>query len=127
MTMTYLTKKDRGTKKKVSILDAHAARKIDALQVALLRISHTSVLPELYEVFGTETLLEFLDIFGGVTVEVPSREILENAIRDTFIFFQLDTCEDSEKSDVEKDLSDRYGITKLQVKHIYQDMQEFMN
>ena len=119
MTMTYLTKKDRGTKKKVSILDAHAARKIDALQVALLRISHTSVLPELYEVFGTETLLEFLDIFGGVTVEVPSREILENAIRDTFIFFQLDTCEDSEKSDVEKDLSDRYGITKLQVKHIY--------
>jgi hypothetical protein len=125
--------KKRIRKKKVSqfaIFDNSATKHIDALQVALVRASRDSILPELYDIFGKESLLKFLDIFAGTTVKVPTKKVLEDSIRDTFIYLSLEKVKKSGKpkkvmTDVVRDLADRYSMSMEEVWATYRDMQGF--
>ncbi len=120
-------------KKKASqfaIFDSSATKHIDALQVALVRASRDSILPELYDIFGKESLLKFLDIFAGTTVKVPTKKVLEDAIRDTYIYLSLEKMKKSGKpkkgmTDVVRDLADRYSMSMEDVWATYRDMQGF--
>jgi len=49
---------------------------INGLLLLLTIDSEYSLLPELYDIFGKEKLVEFLDVFGGTTISVPSRDKL---------------------------------------------------
>jgi hypothetical protein len=113
----------------LSIFDKNASRYIDVLQVALLRIGRCSILPELYEVFGQEKLLKFLDIFSGTTVEVPSRALLEHAVRDTYIYVSIRKVEynGGARSEVIKTLARRYGISDDRVRSIYLEMKNYLD
>jgi hypothetical protein len=111
------------------IFDNKVVDHIDALQIALLRAGSTSLLPELYEIFGTENLLKFLDVFAGTTIVVPSAMVLEDSIRDTFIYLIVDNAQKNPKIDVEatvKDLADRYRIGIEKVRAVYADMKQFV-
>lgn len=113
-----------------AIFDNSATKHIDALQVALIRASRDSILPELYDIFGKERLLKFLDIFAGTTVKVPTKKVLEDAIRDTFIYLSLEKMKKSGKpkkimTDVVRDLADRYSMSMEDVWAVYRDMQGF--
>lgn len=108
-----------------AIFDTGSVAHIDALQVSLLRAGKHTLLPELYDIFGKERLLKFLDTFAGTTVQVPSKKVLELAIRDTYIYLTLNMSLKSgkkKKSDVVKSLSERYDITGHEVLNIYRDM-----
>lgn len=126
-----LKKKKRAKKaSQFAIFDNSATKHIDALQVALVRASRDSILPELYEIFGKESLLKFLDIFAGTTVKVPTKKVLENSIRDTFIYLSLEKIKKSGKpkkvmTDVVRDLADRYSMGMEEVWLVYRDMQGF--
>jgi hypothetical protein len=126
-----LKKKIRKTKaSQFAIFDNSATKHIDALQAALVRASRDSILPELYDIFGRESLLKFLDIFAGTTVKVPTKKVLEDSIRDTFIYLSLEKTKKSGKpkkvmTDVVRDLAGRYSIGMEEVWAIYRDMQGF--
>ena len=121
-----MTLKKRWKKKtpQFAIFDTGSAAHIDALQVSLLRAGKNTLLPELYDIFGKEHLLKFLDIFAGTTVQVPSKKVLENAIRDTYIYLTLTTglSKGKKKSDIVKELMERYDIPKKDVFTIFKDM-----
>ncbi len=110
---------------KFAIFDTGSVEHIDALQVSLLRAGKNTLLPELYDIFGKEALLKFLDTFAGTTVQIPSKKVLESAIRDTYIYLTLNSALKSgkkKKSDVVKLLAARYDITGPEVLNIYADM-----
>lgn len=121
-------KKRRGAPKRTphfAIFDTGAVDHIDALQVSLLRAGKNTLLPELYDIFGKECLLKFLDTFAGTTIQVPTKTVLEDAIRDTYIYLTMRKEAKSgnrKKSDVVKELAERYDITTKYVLHIFKDM-----
>ena len=124
--------KKKGTWKRspnFAIFDTGSAKHIDVLQVSLLRAGKHTLLPELYDIFGKDKLLKFLDIFAGTTIEVPSKKVLESAIRDTYIYLSLENIRkgggNRKKSDVVKDLADRYSIESSEVLRIYADMKGY--
>jgi hypothetical protein len=129
MNKTSKTKKrSRATTLKWDIFDPSAAKHIDALQMALTRTGRDTLLPELYEIFGKEATIKFLDIFAGTTVKVPSKQVIENAIRDTFIYLTLKKAKRSyniKPADVVNDLADRYSIERETVNLIYREMEKF--
>lgn len=120
-----------GTQKRspdFAIFDTGSSKHIDALQVSLLRAGKNTLLPELYDIFGKENLLKFLDTFAGTTVEVPTKKVLEDAIRDTYVYLTLEKglkSSNKKKSDVVKELSDRYDIEGREVLRIYRDMKGY--
>ena len=110
-----------------AIFDNSSIKHIDALQVSLLRAGKNTLLPELYDIFGKEKLLKFLDIFAGTTVKVPTKKVLEYAIRDTYIYLGMEKARTSghkkkRMPDVVKDLAARYDIDEFHIWKIYNDM-----
>ena len=77
------------------IFDRGSLKHIDALQVALLRAGKDTLLPEIYDIFGKDKLLKFLDIFSGATIRVPPRKVLEDSIRDTYVYLTMEKREKS--------------------------------
>jgi len=108
-----------------AIFDTGSADHIDALQVSLLRAGKNTLLPELYDIFGKECLLKFLDTFAGTTIQVPTKKVLEDAIRDTYIYLTLTKdlkAGNTKKSDIVKELAERYDIAGRDVLSIFRDM-----
>lgn len=78
-----------------------------------------SHLRQLYEVFGPESLLKFFDLFAGVTIEVPSREKIEKALRDTRIFFLMNRAAVGHRAQQARELAGEFGLSTGQVSAIY--------
>jgi hypothetical protein len=89
---------------KLSILNKKSRKVVDILYVTLLLKSKYTHLPELYNIFGKDKLCDFLDIFAGATVEVPSRKDFLEAIRDASIYFEVKSLRRSVNSDAYKAL-----------------------
>src|SRR5262245_13061178 len=51
--------------------------------------------PELYELFGNQHLMRFLDLFAGTRFEVPSRDLILTALRDADIYARLAARKDT--------------------------------
>lgn len=68
------------------LLDRTLLSCADLFLALLLRDGTLTYLPELYEVFGPEKLVDFLDIFAGATFEVPSTEVLSKIARDISVY-----------------------------------------
>jgi hypothetical protein len=108
------------------IFDRGSLKHIDALQVALLRAGKDTLLPEIYDIFGKDKLLKFLDIFAGTTVVVPTKKVVEDSIRDTYIYLGMEKAKAQRKemADVVRDLALRYDIDNRDVHTIYEDMKK---
>ena len=74
---------------------------------------------QLYEVFGAKCLLKFFDLFAGVTIEVPSREKIEKAIRDTRIFFLINRAKVGHRAGQARELAAEFGLAPCTVTQIY--------
>lgn len=89
---------------------------VRVLFLALLNSDAYSVLPEIYEVFGREQTLKFLDVFAGSTIKVPTRKKLQECIRDVDIFC---TLEYTKHPPTKKELADQYDLSESSIKEIY--------
>ena len=69
--------------------DRDPFRQVDIFHVVLLNAAADTVLPELYEIFGRERMVKFLEIFAGVTIRIPSASIFSDAVRDVMIYQDL--------------------------------------
>ena len=89
---------------------------MDTFRVVFVRAAQYTLFPELLEVFGSESLLKFLDIFGGMTIRVPDRTLLQQALRDTDIFQKIQS---QDNPGVTEALAVRYNISPDLVRDIY--------
>jgi hypothetical protein len=92
----------------LDILKPMDRKQLDTLFIALLHYSQHNILPELYEIFGEESLLKFLDLFSGMTIKVPSHDQLSLIIRDVNIYIRLSRAD--KKADLIRELMSEYGI-----------------
>jgi len=107
----------------LTIYDPHLAKYVDTLSVVLLYNDKYGFLPELYEIFGRENLIRFLDTFSGTTFQVPSRESLDRAIRDVIIWVEMSKdC----RQEVAEALAFRYEVAIMTVWNTYNTMKELM-
>jgi hypothetical protein len=80
----------------------------------MLRWTRNTLIPELYEVFGDQHLMRFLDLFAGTRFEVPSRDLILTALRDADIYATLAVHKDTVRG-----LATKYGVKEHQVADAY--------
>lgn len=107
----------------LKLLDGRAAAAVAPLAVALMYEDKFGVLPELYEIFGQDALIKFLDVFAGRHIEVPPRDILERRIRDVRIWLELGR---RDEPDVTHALANEYGISTQAVREVYRTVSSYM-
>lgn len=66
----------------VRLFSERVGKHIDALYAVLVASDEMQFFPEMLEIFGEESVVQFLDIFAGQTIVVPPRDVLEAKIRD---------------------------------------------
>lgn len=89
---------------------------MDLFRLVLLQTGQYTLFPEMLEIFGEEAVIKFLDIFGGITVRVPDRGVLERAVRDVDIYVTLARCD---TPNVVGDLARKYDIDEGYVRELH--------
>jgi len=111
---------------KLLLVNPVTRSQLDAVMVYLYYLDEFSLLPELYEVFGKEKLMDFLDIFSGCEFRVPSRNILERAARDVTIYSRVKLHEGKDtESEVVADLASHFSLSEAGIRKIYKAVKEY--
>lgn len=100
----------------LDILNSADRKVLDTLYLVLLDLGQQSLLPELLEVFGKETLIKFLDVFAGVTVQVPPAEEIKRAVRDTNIYVTLSQAQN--RAEALKSLELEHSLDERSIRRI---------
>ena len=98
----------------VRMLDKDASRLIDVFIPVMVGWTRKTLIPELYEVFGNQHLMLFLDLFAGTRIEVPSRDLILTALRDADIYSTLTGHKDTVRG-----LATKYGVEEHRVADAY--------
>lgn len=72
-----------------SILDVRATDYANLFAEIMTIVGNDTLLPEIFEIFGNEAAIKFLDIFAGNNVVVPSKDLVVKAVRDAHIYHEL--------------------------------------
>jgi hypothetical protein len=112
---------------RLHIIDKITGKEFDILKVVLLECCDKSHIPELYEIFGRENFLKFIDIFAGSTIKCPSREVLDKAVRDVTVYLLISKSGVGNRSSLVRDLAVQYGVTVGVIRQIYVEMQDRLN
>jgi len=107
-------------------LERSTRREVDVLYVLLVHSGRYELLPELYEVFGREHLIRFLEVFGGTTLKVPSEQDLAQAARDVSIYCRLSEAPRGSVGEVVGSLAKEYSIEEGVVEQIHAQMAKLM-
>ena len=98
----------------VRMLDRDASRLIDVFMPVMVAWTRKTLIPELYEVFGNQHLMLFLDLFAGTRFDVPSRDLILTALRDADIYVRLAAHKDTVRG-----LATKYGVEEHRVADAY--------
>jgi hypothetical protein len=98
----------------VRLFDKDVSSLIDVFIPVMLAWTRKTLIPELYEVFGDQHLMRFLDLFAGTRFEVPSRDLILTAVRDADIYATLA----AHKATV-GGLATKYGLEEHRVSDAY--------
>jgi hypothetical protein len=96
------------------MFDKDASQFIDVFIPVMLAWTRKTMISELYEVFGTEHFMRFLDLFAGTRIEVPSRDLILAALRDADIYARLAAHKDTVRG-----LATKYGVEEHRVADAY--------
>jgi len=101
------------------------------MAMSLLNRAKDTVIPELYALLGREKFFEFLEVFSGVQITVPSPKVILRSIEDCVIYKELWGIEDSDrrrKKDLMtlkiSELSSRYKVSVRNIRSRYDKMKE---
>jgi Mor transcription activator family len=97
-----------------------------ALVLSRLKIMFPrSILSEFCELFGPKHTETLIDVFSGTTLEIPSRQTIENAERDILIYETLCLCTTaSQSSACGKTLCKRFNISRRRLREIFHRMEK---
>ena len=98
----------------IRMLDDDVGELVEVFIPVMLAWTRETLIPELYEVFGPEQLMRFLDLFAGARVEVPSRDLILAALRDADIYVTRAAHKDTVRG-----LATKYGVEEHRVADAY--------
>ena len=108
-------------------LETNSRRYVDVLHVLLIHSGRYELLPELYEIFGRETLFRFLELFGGTTIKVPSETEIKKAARDVDIYCRITDAAADHRDEVITVLAREHDLTETWVRAIHDEMRKLMD
>lgn len=108
----------------VGIFDKISNQMIDILKIALIECAADTHIPELFEIFGRENFLKFLDIFSGCTIVCPHRAVIDKCIRDVTIYLKVERALEGTKTDAVKYLASQYSVSPGVIRQIHSEMVE---
>ena len=94
--------------------------------LTLVILGRFTLMPELLDFLGnSQALLRFIDYFGGMTIEVPSREQVAQMARDVHIWRRLTGLKlvSVERTRVVEELAAAYGVAANRINEIFNEMQ----
>lgn len=101
-------------------------REAEVFFVLLLTSGKYSFLPELYEIFGKDSTIKFLELFAGMTVEVPSVKRLSSLARDTKVYTRVKNANPSHRATVIKSLAREFSTDEKRIRLIYDRTRTFL-
>lgn len=105
----------------IRLLDQRGKRMLSPLYLMMLYSCEITHLPELVDAFGDEHALKFLDLFAGMTIRVPQRAVIEQAMRDVRIWMEMTMT--PEKG---PDLATEYALDADAIARIYRETAQRM-
>lgn len=90
-----------------------------SLSELILYLYRDTLLPELFELLGEELGLEFVQMFGGLRIEVPSYQKVLELERDLDIYESL--CYLNSQQTV-RNLAQKYSVTEVWIRELYKNM-----
>lgn len=85
----------------------------------LLECAEATHIPEVCAVLGPKAALEFIDHFSGMTIKVPKRSQIENAVRNTTIFYRLYRAKTGHRAETARELAAEYGMKYRSILDVY--------
>jgi len=92
-----------------TLLDRRALKHVDLFMLILIDAVSDTLIPEIASTFGNEAAYKFLDQFAGLTIKVPTRHVLERAVRDTKLYHELSRIDRTDPSAVNR-VAESYGL-----------------
>ena len=102
-----------------AVLSSLSGRQVEAFYALLLSTGNYTFLPELYDVFGRETTIKFLEVFAGCRLSVPRVEQLEKLARDVAIYIRIDKASSDQQPIIIHTLAEEYELDETRVRAIY--------
>lgn len=98
------------------------ARRESDLYLTLMVIGRWSIMPEILEFLGgdSQELLRFIDLFGGMRLDIPTREKVATMARNIHVYR---TVKQDDRESTKQWLADLYGITVRRIRSIYDETQ----
>lgn len=106
----------------VSIFDSVTGKFNAVLRVALSRTCPRSHVVALFDVFGKDHFLKFLDLFAGTSVQVPTKNKLEEAVRQVGIYMEMKRVTSRRRPSVARQLAKKYGLTAGEVRMAFVEL-----
>ena len=96
-----------------------SGRQVEIFYVLLVSSGKYTFLPELYDIFGREATIKFLELFSGCKLAVPKLEKLEKLSRNSVVYVRVEQASKRNKPAVIKDLAEEYEVTEDRIRSIY--------
>ena len=80
----------------------------------------------MYDVFGRDLTIKFLEVFAGSIIKVPSVKKLEDIGRNTTIYMKLARRKGQNRKMLIKQLSEEYDMEEATIAHIYEDVRKIL-
>lgn len=90
-----------------TVLSHLSGRQVEAFYVLLVSSGKFTVLPELYDIFGREMTLKFLDTFAGCSIKVPSPERLKDLALKVEVYVRLSRVPEAQRESVAEEIAER--------------------
>ena len=98
-----------------------SGRQVEVFYVLLVCSGKYSFLPELYDIFGRESTIKFLELFSGCRFYVPKVEKLEKLARKAEVYVRIEQVSAKQKPSVIRSIAEEYDLTEDFVRQIYVD------
>lgn len=102
-----------------AVLSHLYGRQVEVFYALLVSSGRYTFLPELYDIFGREATIKFLEVFAGCRIKVPSIEKLENLARSTAIYVRIKQSKSKRRAMIVQMLAEEYELTEDRVRSIY--------
>ena len=102
-----------------TIISDLSGRQVDAFYVLLVTSGNYTFLPELYDIFGRDATLKFLEVFAGCSLSVPKVEKLEKLARNAAIYLRIEQASLKQQPSIVESLSEEYNLTESQVRRVF--------
>jgi len=111
--------------KELLVQDRKVLRGIDPVKAVLFLCARHTLLPEIFESFGTESTLSFLESFGGKTVKIPSIKAVKDAIMSITIWEEMEAA--INKEEASKRLAKRFNVREGEIRLAYSKVKEMLD